>query len=67
MRSEKLIGIMAEKKITQRQLAEEIGVNKNTVNNKLKTGGCFNTDEVIKICEVLDITDPVTKCEIFLS
>lgn len=67
MKINKLLGIMAENKITQRQLATKLGVSKNTINAKLNEKVSFNTDEAIKICEILHIDDPELKAEIFLT
>lgn len=52
---------------SQRSFAEELGMSKNTLNNKLNGRGVFNTAEVKYICEKLGITDCATKCEIFLT
>lgn len=67
MRNSKLLGVMAEKGYTQRMIADALGVSKNTVNDKLNGRGCFNTEQAIRICEILDITDAEKKTEIFLQ
>lgn len=67
MRKTKLIGILAEKGISQRALAEELGISKNTVNAKLNGRTAFDTFEVMKLCAILGITSPEEKCEIFLQ
>lgn len=67
MNANKLLGLMAEKRITQRELAKKLGVSKNTINNKINGKVDFNTAEATKICEILELTDPKTKTEIFLN
>ena len=52
---------------TQRTLAEKVGVSVNTISAKLNRRIPFNTDEIEKICEVLSITDPAEKVQIFLA
>lgn len=51
---------------TQGSLAEAIGISGNTMTAKVNNRIPFNTCEVIKICDTLQITDPVEKCSIFL-
>ena len=67
MNMNKLRGIMAEQQCTQRLLAKGIGISENSLANKMNGKYCFNTDEVIKICEFLHIEDSETKASIFLS
>ena len=63
----KLIGIMAEKGFSQRKLANELGVSKNTINAKLRGKSRFDTEEASRLCEILNIEDDALKLEIFLS
>lgn len=67
MNINKLLGLMAEKRISQRELAQKLGVSKNTINNKINGKGKFDTVEATKICEILEVTDPKIKIEIFLN
>lgn len=62
----KLRGIMAEKGYTQRKMAADLGMSKNTINAKLSGKTAFDTAEVLKICDLLGITDAQQKVEIFL-
>ncbi len=62
----KLKGIMAEKGISQRKLAQILGVSKNTVNAKLNGRVPFDTVEATEICKILNIKDDGVKVEIFL-
>lgn len=52
---------------SQRSFAKELGVSKNTLNNKLNGRGCFDTEQVKNICDKLHISDCSAKVEIFLS
>lgn len=58
----KLRGIIAERGMSQREVAEKLGVAQKTFYNKMKRG-VFGTDEVEKMIEILSIDNPV---EIFL-
>jgi len=53
-----LRGKMAERQITQSQLAYEMGMSKNSLNRKIQGKGEFRLAEVIGICEILRIKDP---------
>lgn len=64
--TKRLKGHIASNGYTQRTLAVAIGINKNTLNAKLNRKQEFNADEIIRICDVLGIADPIEKCEIFL-
>ena len=63
MNVNKLRGIMAERKCTQKQLAEAIGISSKTFYNKMQRG-VFGTDEVEKMVRYLSIQNPA---EIFLE
>ena len=67
MNTNKLLGVMAEKRISQAQLAKLLGKSKNTINAKINGKGTFDTQEATTICDVLGITDKVLRAEIFLS
>lgn len=58
---------IARKGITQNELAAAIGVNKNTLSSKMNGKKPFNTDEIDKICEFLEIESSPEKAEIFLQ
>ena len=53
----KLRGIIAEKGLTQEQVAKEIGITPKTFYSKMKKG-VFGTDEAMRIAVLLDIKDP---------
>lgn len=67
MSDNKLKGKIAEKGYSQRRLADALGVSKNTLNAKVNKRIPFNTVEIAKICEVLDIHDAAEKAAIFLQ
>lgn len=58
---------MARIDITQKKLAELIGISSATMSNKMRGKNCFNSEEIDKICAVLGITDNAEKVNIFLS
>ena len=58
----KLRGIIAERGMSQRQVAEQLGITEKTFYTKMKKG-VFGTDEVEKMIDILSIDNPV---EIFL-
>jgi transcriptional regulator with XRE-family HTH domain len=53
--------------VTQAELARICGVTENTLCNKMQGRTEFKTDEIMKICEALDIQDAATRGEIFLT
>lgn len=53
----KLFGRMREKHISQRFLAERIGINTATLNAKINNKRDFTQSEIRKICEELEIDD----------
>ena len=62
----KLKGRMAEKGYTQRALAKKLGMSVNTMSSRLTLRTPFNTDEIEKMCDELDITSAEEKIDIFL-
>lgn len=62
----RLKGLMVSFGYTQVTLAEKIGISKNALNLKINNNGVFDTNEIEKICEVLDITTDKDKVDIFL-
>lgn len=52
---------------TQQTLAPLVKMSVNSLNAKINGRKVFDTDEVERICDILNITDPVEKCHIFLS
>ena len=59
----KLRGIIAERGMSQRQVARQHGMTEKTFYSKMKRG-VFGTDEVEKMINLLSIKNPI---EIFLA
>ncbi len=53
--------------LTQEKLAESIGISANTLSSRMSGTSCFDTDEIDKICFVLQIVDNSEKADIFLA
>lgn len=51
----KLLGRLKEKNLTQDQLAVKIGISPASTNLKLCNKSPFKQDEILAICDVLDI------------
>ena len=67
MNSKKLRARMIEAGYTQRALARAIGKSENTLSSKMTGKTPFTTDEVLTICDCLNIMDNCEKAQIFLS
>ena len=48
---------------TQQTLAPLVKMSVNSLNAKINGRKVFDTDEVERICDILNITDPVEKCQ----
>lgn len=46
---------MAEKKYSQKAIAEELNISTNSFNNKIKGRSAFNSKEIAAICNLLEI------------
>ena len=53
VQSDKIIKIRKQKGLTQQQMASKLGWSRRVYQNKER--GSANIDELIKICEVLDL------------
>ncbi len=62
-----LLSRMAAKGENQSTMAAKIGVSKNTFNAKINNKGCFDTQAITDICDILGITDSAEKADIFLG
>ena len=67
MNVRKLKGLMAEKNITQKTLAQRIELSENALSMKFRGKSPITDADIFKICRALEITDPIQKCDIFLS
>ena len=63
----KLKGKIAERGFTQGELAKAIGISDNSMTNKMSGRRDFTIGEIDRICKVLQISDCVTKAQIFLA
>lgn len=54
----KLRGLIAERNMTQAQIAKELGIAGDTFYRKMKTGK-FDTDEAYRLIQILSIENPV--------
>lgn len=61
--TDKLRGIIAERGMSQRQVAKLLGMNEKTFYSKMQKG-VFGTDEVEQMVELLSIPNPA---DIFLA
>lgn len=62
-----LLSKMALRGFSQRKLSSETKIGLNVLNKKINNNGIFRCDEVDKICEVLQITEPNEMISIFFA
>lgn len=58
MNLSKLRGVLAEKRITQRELAEKMELSVKSVNEKLNGKVSFTVEEANKISKILELKNP---------
>lgn len=63
----KLRAKMVESGISQKKLAEKIGLSESTLSSRMTGATQFNADEIIQICEYVGIKACEDKCAIFLA
>lgn len=63
---DKLRGALAEKKITQENLADKLGCSRQSINNKINGRTPLTLRDVVVICESIDATAE-TRDEIFFA
>lgn len=59
--------VVVRKGYTQDTLAAAIEMSANTMSSRVNGKSCFDTDEIDKICDILDITNNEEKAAIFLA
>lgn len=59
MSFDKLKGKMAEKHLSQKNMADFLGITVQCLNAKINGRNQFTLEEVIKITEILSLEDPV--------
>lgn len=65
--TQKLKGLIVSAGKTQKDVAKETGISANTLSKKIN-GTCeFTVREIIKICDILNITDNAEKMKIFFG
>jgi len=67
MNIDKLRGKMAEKKITQKEMAKHLGISTQAFNRKMNGKIRFSTNDAVIICQKLNIDDMAERAEIFLD
>jgi predicted transcriptional regulator len=67
MRKYLLLEKMDQMKLTVADMADQTGISTSSFYRKLNGESSFDLSEVVQICNVLEITDPTTKAEIFLT
>lgn len=50
-----------------REVAEKASISRSSLSAKINGQRSFDTDEVVRLCEVLGITDNEKRVQIFLS
>lgn len=58
IRTDKLRGIIAERGLSQRRMAEVLGMTEKTFYTKMKKG-VFDSDEIEAMISLLEIDDPM--------
>lgn len=59
MKNKQLRILMLNNGITQRMLAEHLGICHYAMSKKMRCITSFTWDEVVKICEILGIDNPI--------
>lgn len=67
MKTNLLRAEIVAKGLTMAQVAKSVGMHRNSFSAKVNGKVQFNTDEIVRLCDFLDITDPIKKVAIFLS
>lgn len=67
MKANILRGEMVAKGYTVKDVANKMGMSRNTLSSRLNGRSSFDTEEIINICKILDIRDASRKSEIFLT
>lgn len=56
--SKKLRAIILERGYTQAEVAKKLQISATSFNYKVNNKRAFNSDEMFKLCEILQIIDP---------
>lgn len=66
MNMNKLKGKMAEASLSQRKVAEMLGMSQNTLSSRINGKTPFDAEEISKLCDILAIKSNNDKADIFL-
>lgn len=67
MQSNLLRAEIASKGLSQREVAARAKISRSAFSAKINGQRPFDTDEAVRVCEVLGINDNQKKCDIFLT
>lgn len=67
MKANLLRAEMAVKGMSQREVAEKAQISKSAFSAKINGQRPFDTEEAVRVCDVLGIIDNAKKVEIFLT
>ena len=67
MKANLLRAVIAERGMSQREVAEKAKISRSAFSAKINGQRPFDTDEAVRVCDVLGIVDNNRKCEIFLA
>lgn len=57
VKTSKILGLIAEKGLSQKAVAKELGINEATFYRKMKRG-VFDSDEMYELVRILEIENP---------
>ena len=58
---------IAENGLAYYNVADKLGVSKNTFSKRMSDPSKFTAEEILKLCDILGIQEDSEKCRIFLS
>ncbi len=58
---------IAAQGLSQREVAERAKISRSAFSAKINGQRPFDTEEAVRVCEVLGISDNQKKCDIFLT
>lgn len=67
MKANLLRGAIVAQNMTMQQAAKLIGISRNSMSMRMNGKVPFNADEIERLCDLLNITEPSQKVEIFLT
>lgn len=67
MKANMLRAEIAAQGMSQREVAEKAHISRSAFSAKINGQRPFDTEEAVRLCDVLGITENWKKCEIFLT